>query len=68
MITEALRLGFAAFEKANPLPGYIRSAVRLMLMCRTAALGGHVESCPDGHFHRIWYNSWDLRDGVSLIV
>ena len=61
MITKALRLGFAAFEKANPLPGYVRSAVRLMLMCRTAALGGHVESCPDGHFHRVWYNSCGHR-------
>jgi hypothetical protein len=27
------------------------------MQCRTAALGGHVQSCPDGHFSRIWYNS-----------
>jgi hypothetical protein len=25
--------------------------------CRTRTLGGHVNSCPDGHFHQIAYNS-----------
>lgn len=25
--------------------------------CRTPMLGGHVNSCPDGHFHQIAYNS-----------
>ena len=25
--------------------------------CRTAALGGHVNSCSEGHFHQIAYNS-----------
>ena len=28
-----------------------------MLVCRTAVLGGHVQSCPDGHVERVWYNS-----------
>ena len=27
------------------------------MQCRTAALGGHVQECPDGHVSRIWYNS-----------
>ena len=27
------------------------------MQCRTAALGGHVQACPDGHIARIWYNS-----------
>jgi hypothetical protein len=25
--------------------------------CRTAALGGHVQRCPNGHVERVWYNS-----------
>ena len=25
--------------------------------CRTAALGGHAKSCPEGHVTRVWYNS-----------
>ena len=27
------------------------------MQCRTAALGGHVQACPDGHMARIWYNA-----------
>jgi hypothetical protein len=26
-------------------------------VCRTAALGGHVQRCPNGHVERVWYNS-----------
>jgi hypothetical protein len=25
--------------------------------CRTAALGGYIQACPDGHVSRVWYNS-----------
>jgi len=25
--------------------------------CRTGALGGHVQRCPNGHVERVWYNS-----------
>jgi hypothetical protein len=25
--------------------------------CRTPALGGHVQRCPNGHIERVWYNS-----------
>jgi hypothetical protein len=25
--------------------------------CRTAALGGHVQRCPNGHLERVWYNA-----------
>jgi putative transposase/transposase-like zinc-binding protein len=32
-----------------------------MMRCRTEAMGGHVESCPNGHVHRIWYNSCKHR-------
>ena len=31
------------------------------MACRTKALGGHKQSCPDDHFHRIWYNSCKHR-------
>lgn len=36
--------------------GMLNAAVR-MRDCRTAAMGGHVNSCPEGHFHQIAYNS-----------
>ena len=25
--------------------------------CRSAALGGHVQRCPNGHVQQVWYNS-----------
>src|SRR5512145_1326489 len=28
-----------------------------IMQCRTAALGGHIQACPDGHVSRVWYNS-----------
>ena len=27
------------------------------MQCWTAALGGHIQACPDGHVMRVWYNS-----------
>jgi hypothetical protein len=48
---------FPAYEQTHPLPTHIRRAARAIMHCRTAALGGHVQACPDGHMARIWYNS-----------
>ncbi len=35
----------------------MRKAARALMQCRTAALGGHVQACPEGHYQRQWYNS-----------
>ena len=48
---------FPAYEQTHPLPAHVRRAARTVMQCRTAALGGHVQACPDGHMARIWYNS-----------
>jgi Putative transposase/Transposase zinc-binding domain len=48
---------FLAYEQTHPLPAHVRRAARAGMQCRTAALGGHVQACPDGHMARIWYNS-----------
>lgn len=48
---------YPAYEQTHLLPGHVRRAARAIMQCRTAALGGHVQSCPDGHTTRIWYNS-----------
>jgi hypothetical protein len=48
---------FPAYEALHPLPAHGRKAARAIMQCRTAALGGHVQACPDGHVSRIWYNS-----------
>lgn len=52
-----LHMGYAAYERNHRLPAYVRRAVWAVLACRTARLGGHVQTCPDGHVERVWYNS-----------
>jgi hypothetical protein len=48
---------FPAYEHTQPLPAHVRKAARALRQCRTAALGGQVQACPDGHMARLWYNS-----------
>jgi Putative transposase/Transposase zinc-binding domain len=48
---------FSAYEQTHPLPAHVRKAARAIMPCRTAALGGPVQACPDGHVSRIWDNS-----------
>lgn len=48
---------YPAFERTHRLPDHVREAVHALRSCRTAALGGHVQACPEGHVERVWYNS-----------
>jgi hypothetical protein len=48
---------YPAYEQTHLLPAHVRRAARALTQCRTAALGGHVQACPDGHVSRLWYNS-----------
>src|SRR5467141_4741293 len=48
---------FPAYEQSHALPAHVRRAPPAIMQCRTAALGGHLQACPDGHMSRIWYNS-----------
>jgi Putative transposase/Transposase zinc-binding domain len=52
-----LQASFAAFAQAPRLPRRVWKAAQAVLRCRTAALGGHVRRCPQGHVTEIWYNS-----------
>jgi len=60
-VQEVFRIGFAAYEAYHPLPASIRSAAWNFIHCRTAALGGHIQACPEGHVERVWYNSCKHR-------
>jgi hypothetical protein len=60
-VQEIFQLGWPEYEKHHPLPTYIRDAAWHIMNCRTSLLGGHVQSCPDDHYHRIWYNSCKHR-------
>jgi hypothetical protein len=48
---------FPAYEQRHALPAHVRRAAHALMQCRTAALGGHIQACPDGHVARVWYNS-----------
>src|SRR5438093_5020902 len=48
---------FPAYEQRHALPAHVRRAAHALMQCRTAALGGPIQACPDGHVARVWYNS-----------
>ena len=52
---------FEAFAQTHPLAPYQRAAAEALRDCRTAALGGHWRSCPEGHVHTPHYNSCHHR-------
>ena len=60
-IVEILQSGYEEFKRSRCLPPHVREAAQMILRCRTSALGGHVEECPDGHIARIHYNSCGHR-------
>lgn len=45
------------YDRTHRVSAHQRKAARAIMHCRTAALGGHVPSCPEGHYSRIGYNS-----------
>lgn len=47
----------AAYRQSHPLPRAHLRTMRALELCRTAALGGHVEQCCQCPFTRIAYNS-----------
>lgn len=57
VLQQLLDAHYPTFAETHPLPAYVRDAVHSLRSCRTAALGGHVQACPDGHIERVWYNS-----------
>ena len=60
-LQDIFQASFPDYERSHPLPWHVRRAAYAIMSCRTAMLGGHVQSCPDGHVSRIWYNSCKHR-------
>ena len=52
---------FPAYSSFRPLPIDHLKAAYSFMTCKTAAQGGHVQACPDGHVEGIWYNSCKHR-------
>lgn len=57
VLQQLLDTHYPPFAATHPLPDHVRDAVHSLRSCRTAALGGHVQACPEGHVERVWYNS-----------
>jgi hypothetical protein len=60
-IQNILQEHYGTYERSHKIQDHVRAAVQAMLNCRTEALGGHKQICPDGHYTRIWYNSCKHR-------
>ena len=56
-LQDIFQQGFAAYAQTHHLPAFIHKAASDIMRCRTAALGGHIQACPAGHFERNHYNS-----------
>ena len=52
---------FTQYQSAHPLAYKHYQAANALMNCRTAAMGGHVQRCPDGHEQRIQYHSCKHR-------
>lgn len=48
---------FDSFSRTHRLSHHHRKAAQSITQCRTAALGGHIQRCPEGHVEEVWYNS-----------
>lgn len=48
-------------RKQVKLPVYQHKALDRLSVCRTQALGGHTQYCPNGHVNGVWYNSCKHR-------
>jgi hypothetical protein len=46
-----------AYKRAHKLPLYQLKAIHAIEVCRTAALGGHVDECDECGYERVSYNS-----------
>lgn len=53
--------GLANYLRTNTLPYFLYVAAQAIRVCRTAALGGHTRTCPQGHVEKAWYNSCGHR-------
>ncbi len=60
-VGQLFRDHFAGYAANRRLPGHYWRAASALSRCRTAALGGHVRRCPNGHIDGVWYNSCHHR-------
>lgn len=55
-LADVLRAGVEPFLESHVVPTVVHKAIRAVLACRTAVLGGHAGVCEAGHIS-VWYNA-----------
>ena len=60
-IGDIFRDAFPRYKATHRLRPAAHRAAGAIMVCRTPALGGHAEVCPDGHYVRSHYNSCKHR-------
>lgn len=61
-VQKIFRQSFEDYTKNRKLPPHHYKAANDFIGCRTAAMGGHIEACPNGHVERIHYHSCRHRN------
>ena len=61
-VADVIRSCWESYNRAHPLPPHIVKAVRHILQCRTAALGGHIHQCDICGSKVPVYNSCQTRN------
>ncbi len=61
-VQSIFRQSFEDYTKNKKLPLHHYKAANDFIACRTAAMGGHIQACPDGHVEKICYNSCRHRN------
>lgn len=61
ILQRIIQYGYDRIKAEKSLPAHVRRAAERICVCRTAALGGHLQTCPEGHVERQWYNSCKHR-------
>ncbi|WP_236621192.1 IS91 family transposase, partial [Rhodopirellula sallentina] len=60
-LQQLMREYYPRLAKSRRLSVDMHRAVWAITHCRTREMGGHVNSCPQGHFHQVAYNSCSHR-------
>ena len=56
-IGKLLRTSYAKLSESHRMPLHMHRAARQLGACRTAAMGGHIQGCPEGHASRVVFHS-----------
>ena len=52
---------FESYNQRHPQPLFKLKAASAFMKCRTSAMGGHIQRCPNGHIQKAHYNSCKQR-------